>query len=422
MKYFFLLLMLYITPACVWAQAGAHVSCNDTINARLDTCNVFLKGLYVEAGISPTGIFGSSVKAPPCYHPNDYNAMAYNPCGTPNFVNTLAFVADVDKDGWDTGAPKYIGDYILPGTPYEGWCIQADGHFASGYDDSGSRFYGSVTGNNIGVYADTDSLAGVWSGSFSGMTITQTTSLKKNDLYLRIKVVLANTTGATMHDIYYMRMIDPDNSVHYNGRYQTINHIERTLPNIHNVTVISATADSLSKAYLALGTTDTNAKCLICSSWPITYPVDIGRVFSETFPGSDLYAEGCKVDLDLPLVLAFRFDSIAAGATKSLSFFYAFSQDAVRTITGYDVTGMSDLSSHGITVFPNPTGSSVQITGLKPGSELLLYDIVGRLQMRIQTDSSIQTLSLENLPPGVYELMVKAENGAYIMRERLQKL
>ena len=73
--------------------------------------NVFLKGEFVEIGVHPAGSFGSSTAAPSGYHSN-----------APG--NRLGFVCDINKDGWNNGVPKLMGDYFVPGLPEEGWGMQ----------------------------------------------------------------------------------------------------------------------------------------------------------------------------------------------------------------------------------------------------------------------------------------------------------
>src|ERR1700761_6335975 len=76
-------------------------------DAQLISGNAFLKGNYVEVGIAPYGLYGSTIDAPAGYHARS-SMLGDNP-----LFRKLGFVADPDKDGWDVGTPnKYRGDYF----------------------------------------------------------------------------------------------------------------------------------------------------------------------------------------------------------------------------------------------------------------------------------------------------------------------
>src|SRR5690606_6214466 len=68
-----------------------------------------------EVGIGPNQQHGSSIAPPAGYHPRG---------GGGGYFGCLGFVADPALDGWDVGAPNYIGCYFLPGVPQEGWDMQ----------------------------------------------------------------------------------------------------------------------------------------------------------------------------------------------------------------------------------------------------------------------------------------------------------
>jgi len=77
----------------------------------------FLQGAFLEAGQAPNGSLGSDYSggtpAPAGYHPHGFGGVA--------------MVYDYGHDGWTVGTPPYMGDYTLPGTPFEGWEIEVNG-------------------------------------------------------------------------------------------------------------------------------------------------------------------------------------------------------------------------------------------------------------------------------------------------------
>ncbi len=100
-------------------------------NAQLVGTNVFLKGKYVEIGIGNAGYYGSDTAAPVGYHPH---------CDVCVYPNEIGFVADPLMTGWSTSSGShYMGDYFLPGSPYEGWNLQlSTREYCEGNSTSGS--------------------------------------------------------------------------------------------------------------------------------------------------------------------------------------------------------------------------------------------------------------------------------------------
>ena len=78
--------------------------------AQLVGGDAFLKGNFAEAGVGSDAVFGSD-SAPP---------SGFNPRGG----GLLGYVADDDKDGFDT---DFDGDFFLPGTPEKGFTVRVGG-------------------------------------------------------------------------------------------------------------------------------------------------------------------------------------------------------------------------------------------------------------------------------------------------------
>ena len=79
---------------------------------------VFLKSTYVELGINSAGSFGTQGAAP----------VSFLAASAPSIVQPwrrgVGIAADFNMDGFSAGAPYPIsGDYVLPGTPIEGWVV-----------------------------------------------------------------------------------------------------------------------------------------------------------------------------------------------------------------------------------------------------------------------------------------------------------
>ncbi|MBP5645530.1 MAG: T9SS type A sorting domain-containing protein [Bacteroidales bacterium] len=67
-------------------------------------------------------------------------------------------------------------------------------------------------------------------------------------------------------------------------------------------------------------------------------------------------------------------------------------------------TGIADVPSASLTVYPNPASQTVTISGLESGSVVELCDMVGRSLMAETVSGSTHTLDIEGLQPGLYLL------------------
>ena len=200
--------------------------------------NIFLQGHWVEAGVAPNGSLGSTRGTPSGYHPYmGGSGSYYDPAlGAYATVSTaLMMVYDADHDGWTSGTPPYFGDYSLPGTPYEGWGIQVNGshseaqfQYYTGTAISGFAGGATLTGTNISYTNVGGALTALWRGTaMSGqLAITQTAVLDTNASWVKIQVVLKNTGGTTLTNVYYDRETDPDNDVARGGSFNTRNVID----------------------------------------------------------------------------------------------------------------------------------------------------------------------------------------------------
>jgi len=225
---------------------------------------VFLKGAFIEVGVNINGAYGTSVDAPPGYHPKG-PAPVSNTC-YPSVSPTLGlgFVADPDKDGWTKGSPPYFGDYFLPGSPQEGWSVMMDGVQGDAWNTGTYPFsIPALTGKNISYNTAFPRVSTVWQGVMDSMSITQLTTLDTNTVYFTTYITLKNTSSVTKKNVFYLRTVDPDNEEPETGDFTTDNKIAYKLPNPKNRTLVSAVGTHYSKAYLGLGTLDCRAKCFI---------------------------------------------------------------------------------------------------------------------------------------------------------------
>ena len=300
--------------------------------------NLFLQGKYLEIGAQGDGSLGSSVSPPSGYHPD----CSYYLCGA---SNSLASVYDWGHDGWTTGTPNYMGDYTLPGSPWEEWDIEANGttYYASSttcsptgtLSGSFTSFY--HTTGTLGSYYSTygSSARGLWSGSISGcgLAINKEYRVDTFGCAVVVTVVLTNTTATPITGVYYMRTCDPDNDVCEGGSYTTDNVVAFQNDYYHRVMVTayatgSTSATGIPAQPISIGTKDCRAKALIFGSWPLSTSCDLAAIWAETATciGTSYYTVNVNSPVagDIAIALCFNLGTIAAHDSTLFSYAYIY--------------------------------------------------------------------------------------------------
>lgn len=301
------------------------------VKAQIVGTSIFLQGAYLEIGSQNNSSLGSSVMAPSGYHPHTSGVSV---CGA---SSTVAHVYDWGHDGWTTGTPPYMGDYTIPGTPWEGWMMQANGSTSFAYSTSCS-FTGSggLTGSWTSYSNSGGIIKGNWSGSMlsGGLVIRQVYTVDTMGSALNINVKMYNTTSSTITGVYLMRSCDPDNSQSWSGSFSTLNEIIHQ-NDYYNRVMVKATATGSASATgtpaqpLALGTKDCRAKCLIYSSWPMSTAATLSSVYAGTSTnlGSSYYTLGSAVTSDIAIGLVYKIGDIPAGDSAIVSYAYIYNSN-----------------------------------------------------------------------------------------------
>lgn len=303
--------------------------------AQLVGTNVFLQGNYLEIGVAANGSFGPA-SAPAGYHAGP----------GPN----LAMVYDWGHDGWTTGTPAKFGDYVYPGTAFEGWAMQVNGARTDAFYTigAGTGFWNAspgtstLTGANASYAAGAGPVvcgtpgapfvSGVWQGTAGaggGLAIRQTTSIDQSASWVNVTTVFTNTTGAAMPGLYYWRTCDPDNEQTVSGSFNTINRISYQNDIDHRV-LAGSNGGTYSQAYLGLGTKDCRAKVMIYSAWS-PYPAEtpannLDLVYAGTASlGTTTYALGPVASGDIAIGLIYNLGTLAAGDSTIISYAYIYS-------------------------------------------------------------------------------------------------
>ena len=306
------------------------------LDAQLVNGCCFLQQNRIEVGIANNGSFGTPENAPVGYHTNNNPLFftMYNPSTGVYAMrpNALGLVADYDSNGWSVGSPPFLGDYILPGTPQEGWALEINGIRSYAYSSQykvnlNSGFTGSLTGSNNFVSSTPSITTSQWSGSMGALAITQTSTLIQDKFYLKVKVKFHNQSSSPLNDIYYMRTVDPDNDVAFTNNFNTINEIEYQLPNLEHKAIIGCTSTIDSNAYLALGAIDCRAKVFIIDSMSL-FPPDTSLAILYANHPDLLYANSLTIDVGVGLI--YNIGTILPGDSTEINFVYILNKNQVN--------------------------------------------------------------------------------------------
>jgi gliding motility-associated-like protein len=319
-------------------------------NSQIVSGNLFLQGKYLEIGAQANASLGSGVAAPAGYHPRTGGPVFL--CGGSS-SSLLASVYDFGLDGWTIGTPNYMGDYTLPGSPWEGWGIEISGIREWAYSSNCNLSGGLVpaTGNWISYLNSSGKITGDWSGSFLGGQLQIRKEYRVDTLSsaLVISVRLYNTGTTTLNNVYYMRSCDPDQSVPWGGSFSTINTVRFQNDFYHRVMVSSTATGGTSStgspaASISLGTKDDRAKCMVYNSWPLATTVTYVSMWSGTATGigTSYYGVNTGATSDIAIGLVYNLCNILPGDSTTFSYAYIYN-------------GSTSMQGALDTAFPEPT-------------------------------------------------------------------
>jgi len=193
--------------------------------------DVFLKGNFIEVGVSDAGSYGTDDLPNPVWGYHNYNPVTWY--GTYG----IGFVADWEMDGWNTSSnpgviPNYSGDYFLPGNPWEGFLVEYTYNAVeyTARNCGALDYYGIIPTSLTNTSAGTTQSA-VWTGTMTGggqsLLVNQRTYFNINEARFFIEVTLTNTGTQPLNDVEYARHVDPDQEQNLYGDdyYTTSNYV-----------------------------------------------------------------------------------------------------------------------------------------------------------------------------------------------------
>jgi hypothetical protein len=94
-----------------------------------------------------------------------------------------------------------------------------------------------------------------------------------------------------------------------------------------------------------------------------------------------------------------------------------------KMVVYYDfssLTSVSNLESNNIELYPNPTNGEINVSGVKAGQRIQVYNSVGAAIRDVNVQNSIERISLRNQPAGMYMIVV-SDNSKMIGRYKMMK-
>lgn len=298
------------------------------LHAQIINDEAFLQGDYVEVGISSCGSFGTTGIAPSGYHPRITTGDGNEPLG---------FVADPQRDGWDTGSPDYCGDYFLPGSPEEGFSVEVDGEaFGNFAQCSSDSIPGDVTDYVLGA----NQVEATWQGSRDGFQVTARTFIPLDKRYFVTQVEIENISADTLRDVYYMRNVDPDNDQTLSGNFTTQNGIVFQQPDSSEQRALVEAIGLEQGCYLGLGTKDSTAR--------VTFGGFGNRSPSAVWNGNPPLSQSGSNAADSAISISFFAGDIAPGKCRRLAFAYIL--DPSDLDEALEATRSVQLSANGTNI------------------------------------------------------------------------
>lgn len=349
---------------------GGFFLISSSSNAQMAGTNAYLKGNYVEIGISGLGGFEGA--------PYDSLLM---PAGLHYRSNNpyFGFVANPQMDGW----VNFDGDFFTPGSPENGWGFEiADtGGISQGNNCASlQQIAGAVTS---WTYAP-PLITCEWEGDANTGTDIHfkiNYQLQDNDLFYITTIFVTNNTTSPITDLYYYRNLDPDNNIMLSSDYTTQNTVISQITMGGPNTRVSGSQTMPWNSYFEFLAVDSN--------WVAGYGGFTNRDASNLYNGVG-YTQtvGATNFADEAIYLAYKIPVLAPGGTQSFKYCNVFDQTAVGAATtalNLSTVSTNDIenSQSSVSVYPNPfnNGTTIMIdksVQLK-NAQLQVYDVLGKL-------------------------------------------
>jgi hypothetical protein len=287
---------------------------------RLPWVALFVYGSLASAGATPLTLTGSFIQV----GISDYGTFGSNGTAEPGIL-----VDPTGKGNFSTGGIP--NDLLTPGTPHDGFAINStqtglvinDNNFVSGFGTNSPTLL-------TGAAAKGFSNAATWTGSASGVQVSNSYFFNTTDNRIAIVTTITNNTTSNVTNLYFGRSEDPDPDVLRFGTFNTNNTQgdSKTAPN----NLVSAAGASTGYTIGILNTSTTFTSNTEISS-NCCNNNDPALVFNGTDPNSMPAVFPTTNNGDFGLQMAWLLGTLAPGASDTVTYDYVFGANQA-TVTG----------------------------------------------------------------------------------------
>lgn len=392
------------------------LSISGIVNAQIVGDVSYLKGKRVEVAVSDCGTYGSAadgiiVAAPAGYHDNMMDG-------------SLSFVNDWGEDGFDVGMPTQCGDYILPGSPEEGFAIQIGAGpvygnlqpycYRIGVFTPGSAAF---TGGNITNVNGGSIRKNIWQGTNTdlGLAVSQTTyySTKKQSF---VTIVDICNGGDALADVYYARNVDPDNDQVTNGTFLTKNEVKKQYAT-DGYSMVAASSTVASPCYVSYVAGDSRAKASR-GNFAMGSPNDMWNGVSGYIQTTG------SANVDEAIQMSFKIDSIGHNTCECVAYSTVFAPSQVPesvTLSNTACATLGTLARYGedmigayienpdhflhneIFAYPNPSNGNFTLNLFEiENADITIVNTLGEVVYTAAGASKLKGIYLGDITPGLY--------------------
>lgn len=378
-------------------------------NAQIVGTEAFLKGNYVEIGISGQWGFEGADTPDSTFYPS---GMHYR-----SNTSYFGFVANPQMDGW----VNYDGDFYTPGSPENGWGLEIlDSTFNLQINNNRAGIgvnavHGSITSHSYVGGVTTV----VWQGHLDTLIYSLDFIIKyelhDTALFYKTTTTVINVGTSTIDELYYYRNIDPDNNVTLSFDYVTTNTLVCQPYSTCGAACVKAEQSTPWASTYALLTNDSTARVSIGGF----SNRDASDIWNGT--GGMTGTPGYVNTSDEAISMAFKTSNLAdtataplrAGLRSSVSFtvYSAFSLIAMNDLLSSPTLGLEEETITDFSVYPNPAHTNLTITGNKVLNGYTLLNTAGTTVMQSTSNFTNAQLDISGLNAGFYILKINVDGN-----------
>ena len=336
----------------------------DHMNAQMVGPDAYLKGTYVEVGVTGIGGFEGVPVAtsPPLAGMHPRSSTGY-----------FGFVANPQMNAWTT----FDGDFFTPGSPENGWGFEIGLTGTPGSTKNGNNC--SFTQEINGSITSWTYAAPVYNCVWEGDALSGTSlhfkieyQLSETDLFYLTTISITNNTSSIIPDMYYYRNVDPDNNEEIGFDFTTTNTIVNQPTGCCNIAQVSATSTvpaTQPMSYYSLLSQDST------DNWRAGYGGFSNRDASDMFNGIGFTQTIGSVNFaDEAIYMAYHIINLAPGATETFKMCSLFASTELNCALSALAVNQTPFAQTCITAPPfaltggTPAGGTYSGTGVTGGN------------------------------------------------------